>query len=152
MATEKTEKSNCCTRIKDQTATVHTLQASPKLSFSNSTKNKGVQASFCLPSELHIKDLIQGKRFQQVQHAYYCGPPPMLVLWWMSFHVMTLLRPVVTERPTVKTSLRSKAFFSSFRTFWPSLQSGRKAMRLVPLYLTPGFGCSGCKSTFVSMV
>lgn len=77
--------------------------------------------------------------------SYHCGPPPMLVLWWISFQVMTLLRPVVADRPIVKMSLLSKAFMSSFRTFSPSLQAGRKAVREVLLYLIPGFGCSGCR-------
>lgn len=80
----------------------------------------------------------------QIQwHAYHCGPPDMFVLWWMSFHVMTLFRPVVTDRPMVKMSFLLKAFLSSFRTFSPSSQAGRKAVREVLLYLTPGFGCSG---------
>ena len=69
----------------------------------------------------------------------------MLVLWWTSFQVMTLSRPVVADCPMVKTSLRSKATCSSRRTFWPSSQSGRNAVRDVLPYLAPGFGCSGCE-------
>ncbi|KAG7220701.1 hypothetical protein INR49_017815 [Caranx melampygus] len=42
-------------------------------------------------------------------------------------HVMTLLRPVVADCPIVKTSLLSKAFLSSFRTFSPSSEAGRCA-------------------------
>ncbi|TNN82837.1 hypothetical protein EYF80_006794 [Liparis tanakae] len=56
----------------------------------------------------------------------------------MSFQVMTLLRPVVTDCPMVKVTLLSKAFLSSFRTFSPSSLAGRKAVREVLLYLTPG--------------
>lgn len=52
----------------------------------------------------------------------------MLVLWWMSFQVMVLERPVVAEVPTVKMSLRLKAVFNSWSTCSPSSLAGRKAL------------------------
>ena len=66
----------------------------------------------------------------------------MFVLWWMSFHVTWLGRPVVTDVPTVKTKRASKAFLRSCSTSLPSRLLGRKAVRWVPSYLRPGFGCS----------
>lgn len=75
--------------------------------------------------------------------TYNCGPPLMLVLWCMSFHVMELLRPVVADVPIVKMSLLWKAVWSSLSTFSPSSQAGRKAVLDVLQYFSPGFRCSG---------
>lgn len=68
-----------------------------------------------------------------------------LVLWWMSFQVMTLARPVVREVPTVKVRRWAKALRNSPSTLFPSGQSGRYATRVVPGYRTPGLGCSTCR-------
>ena len=57
--------------------------------------------------------------------TYPWGPPYMLVLWWISFHVTWLGRPVVTDVPTVKTRRASKAFLKSCSTSLPSRLSGR---------------------------
>lgn len=70
------------------------------------------------------------------------GPPSMEVLWCTSFQVTAFSRWLVAERPTVKTSLCSKAFASSASTLRPSGQSGRNARRLTPAYGSPGLGCS----------
>lgn len=91
----------------------------------------------------------QTKRSNMIKccKAHWEGPPCLDVLWWMSFHVTTLLLPLVVERPMVKMSLWSKARCSSFRMAWPSGESGRYAVRDTPWYGWPGFGCSSCKNT-----
>lgn len=48
-----------------------------------------------------------------------------LVLWWMSFQVMTFGLPVVMEVPIVKVSRWSNAFRNRVSTLLPSGQSGR---------------------------
>jgi len=81
----------------------------------------------------------------------YTHWPVVLVLWWISFHMTALSWPVVTDRPTVKTSLASNARLSSWHTSWPSLLFGRYACRRVPEYGIPGLGwvcCVGHKNVY----
>ena len=77
------------------------------------------------------------------QLTYPWAPPVVLVLWCISFHVIWLNSPVVMEVPTVKTNRALKALCSSCKTSLPSRLSGKYAVRCVPLYCWPGFGCSG---------
>ena len=77
------------------------------------------------------------------QLTYPWAPPVVLVLWCISFHVIWLDSPVVMEVPTVKTNRALKALCSSCKTSLPSRLSGKYAVRCVPLYRWPGFGCSG---------
>ena len=57
--------------------------------------------------------------------SYPWAPPCMLVLWWMSFHVIWFESPVVMEVPTVNTRRALKALCKSCRTSLPSLLVGR---------------------------
>ena len=77
------------------------------------------------------------------QLTYPWAPPVVFVLWCISFHVIWLDSPVVMEVPTVKTNRALKALCSSCKTSLPSRLSGKYAVRCVPLYCWPGFGCSG---------
>ena len=76
--------------------------------------------------------------------SHLCDPPVLDVLWWISFHVMTPETPNVRDSPTVKISFWSKALRSRRKTSFPSLLSGKYAVRRIPENLSPGFGCSFC--------
>ena len=63
------------------------------------------------------------RREEGMSHS--CGPPVQLVLWWMSFQVMTVGLPVVMEVPIVKVRRWSNALRNRVSTLLPSGQSGR---------------------------
>lgn len=69
------------------------------------------------------KERSQGEGTGEEAHSW--GPPVQLVLWWMSFQVMTLGLPVVMDVPIVKVRRWSKAFRNRVSTLLPSGQSGR---------------------------
>lgn len=63
------------------------------------------------------------RREEGVSHSW--GPPVQLVLWWMSFQVMTFGLPVVMDVPIVKVRRWSNALRNRVSTLLPSGQSGR---------------------------
>lgn len=57
---------------------------------------------------------------------------------------MTFDAPETRESPTVKISFCWKALRSNLKTSLPSSLSGKKAVRCIPKYFSPGLGCFSC--------
>lgn len=73
-------------------------------------------------------DMEGGGRSQEKENeggSHSWGPPVQLVLWWMSFQVMTFGLPVVMDVPIVKVRRWSNALRNRVSTLLPSGQSGR---------------------------
>ena len=72
-------------------------------------------------------EMVKGRRHGEgdEEESHSWGPPVQLVLWWMSFQVMTLGLPVVMDVPMVKVRRWSNAFRNRVSTLLPSGQSGR---------------------------